>query len=197
MVDLPWQSDAVSLVDAFRSGERSPVEELDATLAAIERSDINAFSHLDADGARKAASNADVTQPFGGVPLGVKELDNVAGWPATEASLTLRDEVADHDSTKVARLRAAGAIPMGLTTASEFGGINLTSTKLNGSTKNPWNLAHTPGGSSGGSAAAVAGGLLTLATGGDGGGAVPIPAGLTGGPGGEGTHRPPPQGPHH
>src|SRR6478752_1285919 len=180
MADAPWSGDAVSLVEAFRNGERSPVEELDATLAAIERSDVNAFSFLDPDGAREAAANADVTQPFGGVPLGVKELDNVAGWPATEASLTLRDEIADHDSTKVARLRAAGAIPMGLTTASEFGGINLTYTKLNGATKNPWNPEHTPGGSSGGSAAAVAGGLVTLATGGDGGGSIRIPAGFTG-----------------
>jgi len=196
MTDTPWPGDAVSLVDAFRTGERSPVEELDATLAAIERSDINAFSHLDADGARKAAANADVSQPFGGVPLGVKELDNVAGWPATEASLTLRHEIADHDSTKVARLRTAGAIPMGLTTASEFGGINLTSTKLNGSTKNPWNPAHTPGGSSGGSAAAVAGGLLTLATGGDGGGSIRIPAGFTGLPGLNATYGRIPKGPN-
>src|SRR6478752_713538 len=196
MADAPWSGDAVSLVEAFRNGERSPVEELDATLAAIERSDVNAFSFLDPDGAREAAANADVTQPFGGVPLGVKELDNVAGWPATEASLTLRDEIAPGDSTKVARWRAAGAIPMGLTTASEFGGINLTSTKLNGSTKNPWNPAHTPGGSSGGSAAAVAGGLLTLATGGDGGGSIRIPAGFCGLIGLKTTYGRIPRGPH-
>ncbi len=196
MADTPWSGDAVSLVEAFRSGERSPVEELDATLAAIERSDINAFSYLDPDEARRAAADADVSRPFGGVPIGVKELDDVAGWPATEASLTLRDEIADHDSTKVARLRAAGAIPMGLTTASEFGGINLTYTKLNGATKNPWNLDHTPGGSSGGSAAAVAGGLVTLATGGDGGGSIRIPAGFTGLPGLKATYGRIPKGPN-
>jgi Asp-tRNA(Asn)/Glu-tRNA(Gln) amidotransferase A subunit family amidase len=196
MADTPWQGDTVSLVEAFRNGERSPVEELDATLAAIERSDVNAFSYLDPDRAREAAANADVSQPFGGVPIGVKELDNVAGWPATEASLTLRDEVADHDSTKVARLRVAGAIPMGLTTASEFGGINLTYTKLNGATSNPWNLEHTPGGSSGGSAAAVAGGLVTLATGGDGGGSIRIPAGFTGLPGLKATYGRIPKGPN-
>src|SRR6476646_8776712 len=196
MVDAPWSGDTVSLVEAFRSGERSPVEELDATLAAIEASDINAFSFLDPDGARKAAANADVARPFGGVPIGVKELDNVAGWPATEASLTLRDEVADHDSTKVARLRAAGAVPIGLTTASEFGGINLTYTKLNGATRNPWDLAHTPGGSSGGSAAAVSGGLLTIATGGDGGGSIRIPAGFTGLPGLKCTYGRIPKGPN-
>ena len=79
-----------------------------------------------------------------------------------------------------ARLRAAGAVLVGQTTASEFGGINLTRTKLHGITRNPWQLDRTPGGSSGGSAAAVAGGLLTLATGGDGGGSIRIPAGFTG-----------------
>ena len=82
MTDTPWSGDAISLVDAFRNGERSPLEELDATLAAIESSDLNAFSHLDPEPARKAAANADVSQPFGGVPIGVKELDHVAGWPA-------------------------------------------------------------------------------------------------------------------
>lgn len=192
----PWSGDAVSLVDAFRAGDRTPLEELDATLAAIEASDINAFSFLDPEPARAAAAAADVSAPFGGVPLGVKELDSVAGWPATEASVTLRDRVSDHDSTKVARLRAAGAIPIGLTTSSEFGGINLTYTKLNGATRNPWNHGHTPGGSSGGSAAAVAGGLVTLATGGDGGGSIRIPAGFTGLPGLKATYGRIPKGPH-
>ena len=79
MTDTPWLGDACSLVDAFRSGERTPVEELDATLAAIERSELNAFSFLDPDTARDAAAHADTRAPFGGVPVGVKELDSVAG----------------------------------------------------------------------------------------------------------------------
>ena len=196
MTDAPWNGDACSLVDAFRAGERTPLEELDASLAAIEASGLNAFSYLDPQAARDAARTADVSQPWGGVPLGVKELDAVKGWPDTEASLTLKDEVSAHDSTKVARLRAAGAVPFGLTTASEFGGINLTHTKLNGTTRNPWNLEHTPGGSSGGSAAAVAGGLVTLATGGDGGGSIRIPAGFTGLPGLKCTYGRIPKGPN-
>ena len=73
-----------------------------------------------------------------------------------------------------------GAVLAGQTTASEFGGVNLTRTLLHGTTRNPWQLDRTPGGSSGGSAAAVAGGLLTLATGGDGGGSIRIPAGFCG-----------------
>ena len=176
----PWQGDQCSLVDAFRSGERSPSEEVDAVFAAIEASDLNAFSFLDREAAVKAAKTADVSLPFGGVPLGVKELTNVSGWPATEASVPLKDHVATQTSTMVTRLKIAGAIPVGLTTASEFGGVNVTRTKLNGATRNPWNVAHTPGGSSGGSAAAVAGGILTAGTAGDGGGSIRIPAGFCG-----------------
>jgi aspartyl-tRNA(Asn)/glutamyl-tRNA(Gln) amidotransferase subunit A len=176
----PWQGDACSLVDAFRKGERSPAEELDATLRAIEASKLNAFCFLDAHGARAAATKADVSLPFGGVPIGVKELDQVQGWPDTEASMPLAGDVAECTSTYVARVRDAGAILLGLMTSSEFGHINCTRTVLHGVTRNPWDLSRTPGGSSGGSAAAVAGGVVTIATGGDGGGSIRIPAGLTG-----------------
>jgi Asp-tRNA(Asn)/Glu-tRNA(Gln) amidotransferase A subunit family amidase len=167
-------------VDAFRDGTLSPVEALDASLAAIEASGLNAFSHLDIEAARDTAASADVSLPFGGVPMGIKELETVGGWPYTEASLVFADRVAAHDSTQVTRLRAAGAVLAGQTTASEFGGINCTSTKLHGTTRNPWNPERTPGGSSGGSAAAVAGGLLPIASGSDGGGSIRIPAGFSG-----------------
>ena len=180
MTDEPWLGDACSLVDAFRAGTLTPTEALDASLAAIEASGLNAFSHLDADAARAAAASADVSLPFGGVPMGIKELEPVDGWPYTEASLVFKDRIAEHDSTQVTRLRAAGAVLAGQTTASEFGGINCTSTKLHGTTRNPWDPERTPGGSSGGSAAAVAGGLLPIASGGDGGGSIRIPAGFTG-----------------
>ena len=191
----PWSGDACSLVDEFRAGRRSPLDELDATLSAIERSDLNAFSFIDADAARELAATADVSLPFGGVPVGVKELTDVRGWPQTEASVVLRDRVAKRDSTVVRRLRSSGAVPVGLTTASEFGGISLTYTKLNGATANPWSRDRTPGGSSGGSAAAVAGGLVALATGGDGGGSIRIPAAFTGLPGLKATYGRIPRGP--
>ena len=71
MGDSPWLGDACSLVDAFRSGERSPVEELEAVLAAIDASALHAMPFVDADGARAAAASADVTRPFGGVPVAV------------------------------------------------------------------------------------------------------------------------------
>ncbi len=180
MTDAPWSGDACSLVDAYRAGELTPVEELEATLAAIDGSDLNAFCHVDADAAIEQARRADLTLPFGGVPVGVKELQAVAGWPYTEASVPLADRVATQSATMVERLVGAGAVLAGQTTSSEFGGVNLTRTVLHGTTRNPWHRDRTPGGSSGGSSAAVAGGLVPIATGGDGGGSIRIPAGFCG-----------------
>lgn len=178
--DLPWQGDACSLVDAFRRGDRSPAEELEATAAAIDRSGLNAFCFVDLDRARDRALDADVHKPFGGLPVGIKELQQVRGWPDTEACAALADNVAEHSLTFVDRLEDAGAVLLGQTTSSEFGGVNLTRTVLHGATLNPWDRSRTPGGSSGGSASAVAGGLVTLASAGDGGGSIRIPAGFTG-----------------
>ncbi|MEO7430278.1 MAG: amidase family protein, partial [Acidimicrobiales bacterium] len=104
MTDTPWLGDACSLMDAFRSGERTPTEELELVLGAIERSELNAISFLDADQARASAATADVQKPFGGMPVGVKELDNVAGWPNTEASLVFKDRIGTYTSTKITRL---------------------------------------------------------------------------------------------
>ena len=197
MTDLPWQGDACSLVDAFRAGERSPVEELDATLAAIDRSDLNCFASVDPERARAAAEAADVALPFGGVPTAIKELEPVAGWPWTEASLVYRDRVAERSSHHVERLFGrGGVVPVGQTTASEFGGLNVSVSKINGVTHNPWRRGRTVGGSSGGSAAAVVGGLVSLATGGDGGGSIRIPAGYTGLLGMKGTFGRIPRGRH-
>jgi aspartyl-tRNA(Asn)/glutamyl-tRNA(Gln) amidotransferase subunit A len=153
-------------------GPDNAVEAVDACLAAIEASELNAFSFVDTDGARKRAAEADPSLPFGGVPVGVKELEPVDGWPHTEASLVFRDRTATYTKTWSRRLCAAGANPVGLCTASEFGGLNVGVTRLNGVTRNPWNRDRTVGGSSGGSSAAVAGGLVPIASGGDGGGSI-------------------------
>ena len=196
MNDLPWSGDACSLVDAFRSGERSPREELDVTLAAIEASDLNCFSHVDPERAIAAAETADVSLPFGGIPVGIKELDHVEGWPDTQASLVFKDRIATATSTSVERLQhRGGATLVGLTNASEFGGLNVSVTKLNGVTHSPWRHGRTVGGSSGGSAAAVSGGLVTLCTAADGGGSIRIPAGYTGLFGLKGTYGRIPRGP--
>lgn len=161
---------------------------MQATLAAIERSDLNCFSFVDPEQALAAAASANVALPFGGVPVGVKELESVAGWPDTGASLVFRDRRATVTGTTVGRLRdRGGAALVGMTTASEFGGLNVSTTRLNGTTHNPWRHGRTVGGSSGGSAASVSGGLVSLATGGDGGGSIRIPAGYCGLVGMKGT----------
>ncbi len=197
MADAPWQGDACSLVDAFRSGERSPVEELEVSLAAIDGSELNAFCFLDVDRARAAATQADISKPFGGVPAGIKELEPVQGWPQTEASLVFKDRTASYTAVHIERLLdRGGAVPVGQTAASEFGGLNVSVSRLHGVTHNAWQNGRTAGGSSGGSAAAVAGGLVTLATGGDGGGSIRIPAGYNGLLGMKGTFGRIPRSPH-
>lgn len=196
MSDAPWQGDACSLVEAFRGGERSPAEEIEASVAAVQASGSNAFTFLDVERAREAASQADLSLPFGGVPVGIKELDPVEGWPYTMGSLVFKDGVAEHTATSVSRLVGrGGAVPVGQTFSSEFGGLNVSINRLNGVCRNPWDAARSPGGSSGGSAAAVAGGLVTIATGGDGGGSIRIPAGFTGLVGMKGTAGRIPRGP--
>jgi Asp-tRNA(Asn)/Glu-tRNA(Gln) amidotransferase A subunit family amidase len=137
-------------------GERSPLEELDATLAAIEASELNCWSHLDPERAREAAAAADLSLPFGGVPTGIKELEAVAGWPDTGGSLVFRTASPPRPPTTSSACSTAAAVPVGLTTSSEFGGLNVSVTKLNGIAHNPWQHGRTVGGSSGGSAAAVA-----------------------------------------
>jgi len=179
-MSTPWLGDTCSLVDGFRKGELSPLEALDDCIAAIAASPLNAFSFTDFDRAREAAARADVSLPFGGVPFGVKELEKVAGWPYTEASVIFKDRIAGHDDTSVTRLRRTGAVLAAQTTAPEFGGINCTTSVVHGTTRNPWNQERTPGGSSGGTAAAVVGGLLPIATGSDGGGSIRGPAGFSG-----------------
>ena len=197
MTNTPWLGDACSLVEEFRAGRRSPREEMQATLEAVKNSKLNAVSFVDEEGALERASRADISLPFGGIPMGVKELDNVTGWPATEASVPFADRKATYTGTMVTRLiQRGGANHFGLTTASEFGGVNVTRTVLNGVTRNPWNLERTPGGSSGGGAAGVAGGLFALGTGGDGGGSIRIPAGFNGLVGLKSTYGRIPRGPH-
>jgi aspartyl-tRNA(Asn)/glutamyl-tRNA(Gln) amidotransferase subunit A len=170
---------------------------MQATLEAVKNSKLNAVSFVDEEGALERASRADISLPFGGIPMGVKELDNVTGWPATEASVPFADRKATYTGTMVTRLiERGGANHFGLTTASEFGGVNVTRTVLNGVTRNPWNLERTPGGSSGGGAAGVAGGLFALGTGGDGGGSIRIPAGFNGLVGLKSTYGRIPRGPH-
>jgi aspartyl-tRNA(Asn)/glutamyl-tRNA(Gln) amidotransferase subunit A len=187
-----WERDAWELADAVRAGDVSAAELLDVSLARIEElnGDLNAVCYLDADAARKRAAEIDTMVvdgvdpgPFAGVPMGVKELAQAEGFPDTHASQLYADRIAEADCTEVCRLREAGAVIVGLTTAPEFGIPSFTSSPLHGVTRNPWNLERTPGGSSGGSAAAVSSGMLPACTGSDGGGSIRIPSSYSGLPG--------------
>jgi aspartyl-tRNA(Asn)/glutamyl-tRNA(Gln) amidotransferase subunit A len=184
--------DAWEIADAVRGGELHAVDVLDDHLERVEalNPSLNALCFLDLEAAHDRARDIDARVAAGedpgalaGVPLGVKELAQVAGWPDTDASFVFEDRVAGADCTEVARLRASGAVLVGLTTASEFGAVSYVNTPLHGVTRNPWDLSRTPGGSSGGSSAAVAAGLFPACTGGDGGGSIRIPASYCGLPG--------------
>src|SRR5262245_1267817 len=186
-----WEHDAWDLADHVRAGELAATALLDSSLARIEQLNpkLNSVCFLDPDSARADAEEVDRRVaagedpgPFAGIPMGVKELAQVQGWPDTNASVPYAEAgvVAEFDCTEVARLRAAGAVPVGLTTAPEHGVVSYTNSKLHGVTRNPWNLERTPGGSSGGSAASVAAGVFPACTGSDGGGSIRIPSSYSG-----------------
>ena len=118
--------------------------------------------------------------PLDGVPVSIKELVRVKGWPASMGSKLTDKTPADADAPAVARLREAGAIVFAQSTSSEYGHKGVTDSPLHGITRNPWNTDHTPGGSSGGAGAAVAAGLGPIAIGTDGGGSVRIPSSFNG-----------------
>ena len=202
MSEQLWLDDASSLADAVRRGEVRAADVLEASLAAIDRSKLNAVVYLDAEGARRAADEigrrvraGEDPGSLAGVPLLVKDLEDAAGMPTTQGSVVFKDRIAGGDSTHVARARAAGAVIIGKSATPEFGFVGYTATKLHGVTRNPWNLERTPAGSSGGSAAAVAGGLVPIATASDGGGSIRLPASFCGLVGMKGTFGRIPRGP--
>lgn len=178
---------------SIRDGRMSAVDLVERSLAAIEISNVelNAFVCLDPARALEAATEVDrsiavghLPGPLAGVPFGVKDLDDAAGMPTTKGSRWFAGTGnAARDSLHVARLRAAGAIPVGKTAVPEFGSSAYTASAVHGVTHNPWDLSRTPGGSSGGSAAAVSAGLVPFCTASDGGGSIRTPAAFTGLPG--------------
>jgi aspartyl-tRNA(Asn)/glutamyl-tRNA(Gln) amidotransferase subunit A len=167
----------------------SPVEALEAHLARIARLDpgINAMVHLDKAGARAAAKASSARwsagaplSPVDGAIIGVKANIAMAGLPFTAGVAARKDVIASADSTPVARLRAAGAIVIGLLNMHEaaLGAVN--DGPLYGKCWNPLRPGYTPGGSSGGSAAAVAAGFVSGALGTDTMGSVRIPSSYCG-----------------
>ena len=174
---------------AVRDGVVSSRELVAATLERIARHDgsLNAFTAVVADAAlaeadaRDAARRADPSGlgPLHGVPVAIKEEDDVAGLVTTFGGKANRTPRAA-DGEVVRRLRVAGAVVVGKTNMPEFGAWPFTESVAHGTTRNPWDVQRTPGGSSGGTAAAVAAGLVPVGIGGDGGGSIRIPAACTG-----------------
>lgn len=181
------------LAAGVRDGSRRARALVEHALERVDALDgsINAFVAVDPDAAARAADAIDAQVargedpgPLAGVPIGVKDLEDAAGFRTTKGSACLADvPPATADSVLVGRLRAAGAVVIGKTNTPELGWKGDTVNELFGATRNPWNPEFSPGGSSGGSAAAVAAGMVPLATASDGGGSIRIPAALCGLPG--------------
>jgi Asp-tRNA(Asn)/Glu-tRNA(Gln) amidotransferase A subunit family amidase len=180
--------DAYATAVAIRAGRLSATDAASSALAGIRAAQpsINAFTVLLEEEAMAAARAADArvargeTAPLLGVPVSVKDHIWMAGAPATNGSVALRDFVPPEDCVAVARLRAAGAVIVGKTNNPEFCYRGVTDNLVYGLTRNPHDLSRTPGGSSGGAGASVAAGLTHLALGTDGGGSIRIPAAFCG-----------------
>ncbi|GGL60962.1 6-aminohexanoate-cyclic-dimer hydrolase [Streptomyces fumigatiscleroticus] len=183
---------ALELAAAIRRKEVSPVEVTDCCLQRMDELDprLNAFCHRADDDVRKAAADAadavmragspEDLPPFHGVPLPVKDLLDVAGWPTTQGSAGARRTPATASDPVVRRFVDAGFVLLGKTTTSEFGTLPFTESEALGVSRNPWDPDRTPGGSSSGAGVAVAAGMAPLAHAEDGGGSIRIPASCTG-----------------
>ncbi len=180
---------ARALAREITAGHLSPIEAVEASLARLHETEpkLRSFVTVLAENALREArytiarrSGARAPGPLFGVPITVKDLIAVRGAPLTFGSRSMSDNIAPADAVAVERLRRAGAIIIGKTTTSEFGCKAVGDSPLTGSTRNPWDLSKTAGGSSAGAAASVAAGVTAIALGTDGGGSIRIPAALTG-----------------
>ena len=180
---------AVQLGKMIKDKEISSVEAVKECLESVKKNEekINAFVTIDEDGALKRAEEADkriaageLTGPFAGVPLAVKDNMNITGMLTTCSSHILDNFVPTFDSTAVKLMTDAGAVVIGKTNMDEFAMGSTTETSYFGPTKNPYDTNRVPGGSSGGSAAAVAACSVPFALGSDTGGSIRQPASFCG-----------------
>jgi amidase len=179
---------ALELAALLSARDCSPVELIESTFARIDalNPSVNAFAWLRHDLALEEARAAEKRFAAGdaraleGIPFTAKDLAAVADGPTNHGSRAFEGHRAGVDAGVVRRLREAGGILVGTTTASEFGNRPTTESALFGITRNPWNLERTSGGSSGGSAVAAALGIAPLNQASDGGGSIRIPAACCG-----------------
>jgi aspartyl-tRNA(Asn)/glutamyl-tRNA(Gln) amidotransferase subunit A len=169
--------------ELLRAGETTSGSLVEQCLAAIDarEAEVRAWVLVDRKGARRQAELCDAEiragkyrGPLHGIPLGIKDIIDVAGWPTTAGFEPWKDRVAQEDACVVKRLRAAGAVLLGKTVTTQFASFDPAVTR------NPWNLERTPGGSSSGSAAAVACGMCYGALGSQTGGSITRPASYCG-----------------
>ncbi|MGH7714321.1 MAG: amidase [Gemmatimonadaceae bacterium] len=179
---------AVELARMVRAREVSACELLQATLDQVARVNpaLNAIVTLNeramdhAAGLDARLARGEDVGPLAGLPVGIKDVTQVAGLRTTFGSPLYRDHVPDEDALVVQRLRAAGAVIMGKTNCPEFAAGGNTFNEVFGRTRNPWDLTRSAGGSTGGGAAALASGMIALAEGTDLGGSLRIPASFCG-----------------
>jgi amidase len=182
---------ARSVAARIRTKEVSPVEVLDHCLARVDALDgpINAVIWRNDDQAREVArrktealvrTDPDDLPPFFGVPMPIKDLTPVAGWPVTYGSWGAPAGLSEESALVVEAFERGGFVLTGRTNTPEFGPLTATENLRYGVTRNPWNPDRTPGGSSGGAGAATAAGMFPLAHGNDGGGSIRIPASCCG-----------------
>jgi amidase len=183
---------ALELAAAIRRQQVSPVEVVDMYLDRMDELDprLNAFCHRADDDVRKAASAAadavvraaspEDLPSFHGVPLPIKDLLDVDGWPTTHGSAGASRAPAAVSDPVVQRFVDAGFVLLGKTTTSEFGTVPFTESEALGISRNPWDPDRTPGGSSSGAGVAVAAGMAPIAHAADGGGSIRIPASCNG-----------------
>jgi len=185
----PLQLTLTELCEALHARRVSAVELMRAALSRLDETHeaLNALvSRRDPELLCAEAAAADErlgrgeARPLEGIPLAVKDLEDVAGMVTSHGSLPFADNVAVTDSIQVARLKAAGAIVVGKSNTPEFGHTAITRNLLFGVTHSPWDRERTPGGSSGGAAALMAAEVVPLVTASDGGGSVRIPASFSG-----------------
>lgn len=179
----------VDILDRLRRRELSPIDVLDACIHRVEAVNptLNALvaerfhaARQEAVSAEREYAHCERPRPLLGIPFTVKEMIEVSGMPLTFGSLARRDRRATRDATVIARLRAAGAIPIGVTNVPEWGMWFESYNHLYGRTNNPYDVRHTPGGSSGGEGAAVGSGASVFGIGSDIGGSVRMPAAFCG-----------------
>lgn len=177
------QFDGLGLAELIARKKIKPSELVDEAISRAEAVNpkLNAVVFADYDRARASAKGRLPKGPFAGVPFFLKDIGAIAkGMPTRQASRFMPPLPSDHDSVLTARFRAAGLVLLGKTNVPEFGLVATTESDLYGPAHNPWNLAHSTGGSSGGSGALVAAGVVPMAHANDGGGSIRIPASCCG-----------------